>query len=248
MQLVYLKVFRLTKKLAGLFLVLCTVLLVGLNSVLAGNRVLPATSWMMAHKIVVIDPGHGGIDPGAVGYHGVKEKDIVLRVAKRLRTLLNQAGTKVIMTRETDTDLGLPGSDNLALRKREDLTKRVELANKNKAHLYLSIHVNAFPSSRWRGAQTFYQRNQPESKKLAEAVQAELIRIMGNTTRMAKAEDYFTTRNTDMAAVIIELGFISNPAEAELMTNPAYQRKLAYAIYTGLEKYYTQKKEGLHLP
>jgi len=240
LQLVFIKSFRLKKGF------LCTViiaffLLIGLNSVLALNREFPTTSWAVANRVIVVDPGHGGIDPGAVGYNGVKEKDIVLQVGKRLQKLLNQAGARVIMTRNSDTDFGTPGSGSLLTRKREDLSKRVQLANKNKADLYLSIHVNAIPSSRWRGAQTFYQRNRTESKQLAEAIQSEMVRILGNTRRVAKPEDFFTTRNTKMTSVIIEIGFISNPAEAKLLTDPAYQRKLVYAIYSGLVKYYTQE-------
>jgi N-acetylmuramoyl-L-alanine amidase len=192
----------------------------------------------VANQVIVIDPGHGGIDPGAVGYNGVKEKELVLQIAKRLGHVFSQAGAKVILTRESDKDLSTPGSGSLLTRKREDLANRVELANKNEASLYLSIHVNAFPSARWRGAQTFYQKGQNDSKRLAEAIQSELIRILGNTRRMAKAEDFFTTRKTKMAAVLIEVGFVSNPAEAELLADTAYQRKLAYAIYSGVVKYY----------
>ncbi len=238
MRLVYIKTFCLRKNLAGILIITFMVLLTGLNSVLAVNRVSPVTSWAVANRVIIVDPGHGGIDPGAVGYKGINEKDIVLDVSKRLRGLLEQAGAKVIMTRESDVDFGTSSPANPSARKREDLTRRVELANQSKADLFLSIHVNAFPSARWRGAQTFYQRNQLEGGKLAKAIQSELVRIMGNTTRVAKAEDFFTTRNTNMASVVVEIGFISNPAEAQLMTNPAYQRKLAYAIYSGLVKYY----------
>ncbi|MFA5881569.1 MAG: N-acetylmuramoyl-L-alanine amidase CwlD [Eubacteriales bacterium] len=240
MRLVYIRTFHLKKYYFGVLIFTTALVLAGINSVLAVNRAVPATSWAVANRVFVIDPGHGGIDPGAVGYQGLREKDIVLQVSQRLRKLLNQAGSKVIMTRESDIDLSSPETGGPSARKVEDLSKRVELANNNGADLFLSIHVNAFPSSRWRGAQIFYQRNENESKKLAEAIQSELTRIMGNTTRAAKAADYFTTRNTKIAAVIIEIGFISNPAEAELLKDPAYQRKLAYAIYSGLVKYYTK--------
>jgi N-acetylmuramoyl-L-alanine amidase len=241
LRFIFIKAYYFKRK----YLYLCTfaaisaLVLVGLNSVLAINKTSPITSWAVANRVIVIDPGHGGIDPGAVGYNDIKEKDIVLNVSKQLQSLLSHAGAKVYMTRESDIDLSISESGSLLTRKREDLKNRVELANKNKADLYLSIHVNAFPSSQWYGAQTFYQRNQPESKKLAQAVQSELINIMGNTTRVAKPEDFFTTRNTKMAAVIIELGFISNPKEARLLTQKNYQRKLTNAIYRGVVKYYS---------
>ena len=241
--MVYIKIFRLNRKrLPALIFALC-ILFAGLSAVFAVDETVPVTSWALAGRVIVIDPGHGGIDPGAVGYHGAVEKDIVLQVSKRLAAVLAQAGAKTVLTRSDDTDLSSPGSGSLTSKKIEDLSRRVEIANKCKADLYLSIHVNAFPSSVWRGAQTFYQRNQEDSKRLAEAIQAELVRIMGNTTRKAKAEDYFTTRNTKMAAAIIEIGFISNPEEARLLTEPAYQRKLVYAIYSGLARYYGEKKK-----
>lgn len=242
MRLIYIGAFHFKKPYQGALIASVLILLLaGLNSVLASGHSSPVTSWAIANRVIVIDPGHGGIDPGAVGYGGMREKDIVLEVSKRLQQTLSEAGARVIMTRTSDTDLSTPGSGSLLTRKREDLGKRVALANKSKADLYLSIHVNAFPSSRWRGAQTFYQRDQGESKKLAEAIQSELIKIMGNTTRAAKPEDFFTTRNTRMPAAIIEIGFISNPAEAKLMKNASYQRKMAQAIYSGIAKYYTKK-------
>ncbi|WP_418791457.1 N-acetylmuramoyl-L-alanine amidase CwlD [Phosphitispora sp. TUW77] len=233
MRLIYIKTLRVNK---FCLLVVAAALAMSfycLSSVTALNKTVPATSWAVANRLIVIDPGHGGIDPGAVGHNGLLEKELVLDIGKRMQNILNQAGADVIMTRTTDIELNR--------QKREDLSMRVGMANSKNADLYISIHVNSFPSSRWRGAQTFYQKNQPESKKLAEAIQSELIRVMKNTTRKAKPEDYYTTRNTKMPAVIVEIGFISNPAEAKLMSENEYQRKLAYAIYSGIAKYYAEK-------
>jgi len=232
LRLVYIKALR-VKKIGLLVVAAALALTLGLGSVMALNQVVPATSWAIANRLIIVDPGHGGIDPGAVGFNGLLEKEIVLKTGNHLQKILNQAGADVIMTRTTDTELNR--------RKREDLALRVDMANKKKADLYISIHVNSFPSSRWRGAQTFYQKNQPESKKLAEAIQTELIGVMKNTTRKAKPEDYYTTRNTNMPAVIVEIGFISNPAEAKLMVKNEYQRKLALAIYSGIANYYAEK-------
>lgn len=238
MRFVYINSFHFKKIYVVAIVLGFLLILSGLNSVSAIIETVPATTWAVANRVIVIDPGHGGIDPGALGYNGVKEKEIVLQIAKRLDQLFSQAGAKVLLTRESDKDLSTPGSGSLLERKREDLANRVELANKNKANLFLSIHVNAFPSSKWSGAQTFYQKGQDESKMLAETIQSELIRILGNTSRAAKAENFFTTRNTNMAAAIIEVGFISNPTEAKLLSETAYQRKLALAIYSGVVKYY----------
>ncbi len=238
MRFVYISSYRIKKMHIFIILIGFLLTLTGLNSVSAVLESKPATTWEVANQIIVIDPGHGGIDPGAVGHNGLKEKDLVLQVSKRLNQLFSQAGARVLLTRDSDMEHSTPGSGSLLKRKREDLAKRVELANKNRASIYLSIHVNAFPSARWSGAQTFYQKGQNDSKRLAEAIQSELIRVLGNTNRVAKAEDFFTTRNTKMAAVVVEIGFISNPNEAKLLSDPDYQRKLALAIYSGVTKYY----------
>lgn len=200
---------------------------------------IQALSWAIADKLIVIDPGHGGTDPGAVGRSGTLEKEIVLEVAKRLEAQLSLGGAVVLLTRETDTDL-CPGSFN----KREDLTNRVNIANKAKADIYIGIHANKFPQSRYRGAQTFGMTGSPASKLLAETVQSELIRVLGNTNRAAKHEDFFTNRLTKMPSVIVEIGFLSNPEEEYLLSQPNYQSKMAYAIYAGIVKYFVANEEN----
>src|SRR5690606_36883103 len=104
---------------------------------------------------VVIDPGHGGVDPGAVGKSGVLEKDVVLDVALKLAHHFERFAIDVILVRDKDIDLG-GGAGTLRDQKRADLSRRVELANQAGADIYLSLHANSFPSARWSGAQTFY--------------------------------------------------------------------------------------------
>jgi len=203
---------------------------------------IKAMSWSVANRVVVIDPGHGGIDPGAVGKSGTLEKDINLEVSKKLQVFLSQAGAAVVMTRESDVDLADPDTKGILAKKRQDLSRRVALAHKHKADIYLSIHVNSFPSTRWSGAQTFYQKGQPEGKRLAEAIQTELVRIMKNTKRVAKGMDFYTNRETKMASATVEIGFMSNPREEALMKKEEYQAKLAYAIYAGVVKYFAEQE------
>ncbi|MHB8171495.1 MAG: N-acetylmuramoyl-L-alanine amidase CwlD [Thermincolia bacterium] len=200
-----------------------------------------AMSWSIANRVVVIDPGHGGIDPGAVGKLGTLEKDINLEVAKKLQVLLSQAGAAVVLTRESDVDLADSDTKGLLAKKRQDLGRRVAIANKRNAHIYLSIHVNSFPSGRWSGAQTFYQQGQPAGRRLAEAIQFELVRTMKNTKRVAKGMDFFTNRETKMASTTVEIGFMSNPKEEALLLQEEYQAKLAYAIFAGIAKYFTEE-------
>lgn len=205
------------------------------------NRKVSVLAWSVANKVFVIDPGHGGIDPGSKGASGTIEKEITLDMSKKLATVLSQAGAIVIMTRETDIDLSDPGGGKLITRKRQDLSRRVGLANDRDADAFISIHVNSFKSGTGEhGAQTFYQPNSSEGAKLAKCVQGELVRLMKNTNRKAKAVDYYTTRNAKMPSAIVEIGFISNPKEEKLMCEEDYQGKLAYAIYSGLIKYFSE--------
>lgn len=199
------------------------------------HRSVAAFSWALANRVVVVDPGHGGIDPGAVGPAGTREKDITLAISLRLKQLLDQAGAVVVMTRESDTDLGTPGK-SLGERKREDLDRRIGLCHERGGEIYLGIQANAF-GTRWTGAQTFYDPRSEESRQLAEAIQEELRRILANTNRRAKALDAYILRHLIIPAVIVEVGFLSNPAEEQLLNDPYYQQKLALAIYSGVVQY-----------
>lgn len=194
-----------------------------------------AVSWAVAGRTIAVDPGHGGVDPGAVGPGGTLEKDVTLAISLRLRRILEQAGAVVVMTRETDTDLSTPGK-SLGARKREDLDRRLALVREKGADVYLGIQANAF-GTRWTGAQTFYYPRGEESRRLAEEVQAELRRILGNTQRRAKALDIYVLRNLNIPAVIVEVGFLSNAEEERLLNDPGYQEKVALAIFSGLVRY-----------
>lgn len=202
-------------------------------------------SWALAGKLIVVDPGHGGTDPGALGSKGIHEKDIVIEVSKKLGEVLRQAGAEVLLTRETDRDLSNPATQNPYQAKIEDLTRRVELANKKQADLFISIHVNSFSDPREGGAQTFSQPGEEESKKLAICIQNELNRFLENPGRQAKQVDFFANRMAEMPSVIVEIGFISNPIEESLMLDPQYQKKIAWAIYAGIARYLAQPKAAL---
>lgn len=203
------------------------------------NRKVATLSWTVANKLIVIDPGHGGIDPGAKGPGGVVEKDVTLEVSRKLATVLGQYGAVVILTRDADMDLSSSQGEKLITRKREDLARRVGMANDRNADAFISVHVNSFKSGpREHGAQTFYQPGCQAGEKLAKCIQSELVRLLGNTKRKEKAVDYYTTRHAKVPAVIVEIGFISNAREEKLISNPDYQGKLAYAIGAGVVKYF----------
>lgn len=196
-------------------------------------------SWTLGNRVVVIDAGHGGVDPGAVGKSKVLEKDVTLAVSKRLQVLVEQGGAKTIMVREDDSDLGT--AQGLLKRKREDLAQRIQLAMDAQAEVYLSIHANSFPDAKLTGAQTFYHSGSPEGKLLAQTIQQEL-NSMTQGKRVAKGnQDIYVLKKAHQAAVTVELGFLSNLEEEQLLTTPEYQEKLAIAIYQGLSVYFSKQ-------
>jgi N-acetylmuramoyl-L-alanine amidase len=195
-------------------------------------------SYGIAGRIIVIDPGHGGIDSGAIGrVLKTPEKDVTLAISKKLARTLSQAGAMVVLTRDSDQDLSDEGFQGpLIERKRQDLGRRVQKAQQLKADMYLSIHTNADPSPKWHGAQTFYYGSSPRSKELAISIQDELVRILGNNKRKAKEGSFYVMKNSNMPAVMIEVGFISNPVEERLLIDDLYQTKVTHAIFSGIVK------------
>jgi N-acetylmuramoyl-L-alanine amidase len=201
------------------------------------NSAVQAMSWSVAGKVIVIDPGHGGIDSGAVSRTGILEKNINLEIAKRLAVLFRQAGATAVLTRDGDfdlTDLGnQPGWSN-----RDELQARLNLADKNNANLYISIHLNSFPSPDCEGAQVFYHLSSAESHRLATLVQQELIDQLGDSYRRAQAEDFFVLRSLKRPAIVVEAGFLSHPREGVLLTEPEYQNKVAWCVYAGVVQFF----------
>ncbi|ANS75965.1 N-acetylmuramoyl-L-alanine amidase [Paenibacillus yonginensis] len=197
----------------------------------------------LAGKVIALDPGHGGPDGGAESRDGIIEKDINLSVALYLRDYLQQAGAVVYMTREEDKDLANPDTSSYSKRKTEDLKKRVRLIEEKEAKLMVSIHMNSIPSSKWRGAQTFYHPSHPESQALADLVQEELRTNLENTDRVAKSADYvYLLKELKIPSVLVEVGFLSNPGESKLLGDEDYQRKVAASIYKGILRYEAGEK------
>jgi len=186
------------------------------------------------NKIIVIDAGHGGNDPGKPGVHGKDEDELNLEIALKLREIIEQSGGIVVMTREADelSDTNL----------NKDLKNRVEKANENMGDIFISIHLNSFSQSKYKGAQVFYQNNSTKGKVLAEKIQEELRKTLdSNNDRMAKSSNsYYVLRNAKMPAVIVECGFMSNPEEERLLNNKDYQYKIAWAIYKGIIGYFKE--------
>ncbi len=190
----------------------------------------------MNGKVILIDPGHGGFDPGTVR-KGIYEKQINLEVAKKLKQTLEETGAKAVLTRTGDYNLAVVGLHGKEAH-RYDLRKRLELVEKNKAVLLISLHVNAFGMSSCRGSEVFYFPDKPGSKELAEYIMDELRQISGTPPkRRAKPNDYFILRNSGVPAVLVETGYLSNPLDRGNLANQDYQKKLAEKISFGIVKY-----------
>ncbi len=185
---------------------------------------------------IVVDVGHGGFDSGKIGVNGELEKDINLKVALKLKKTLEDMGMSVIMTREDDQGLY---DENASNKKAQDLQRRCDLINQEKPLMTISIHQNSYTSPEIKGAQVFYYTTSTESQKLAEILQKTLIeQVDPQNHREAKANDsYYLLKKTDSVIVIVECGFLSNPQEAEKLSDEEYQQKMADAICTGINKY-----------
>lgn len=242
----FFRVYRADRRLVGL-IITALLALAGFYPVYAGyleERSLQAISWCVANRVIVIDPGHGGFDPGCVGQEGVLEKGINLEVARRLTALLNQAGAAVVLTRDGDYDLSDPGSQaGLYQRKRDDLAARVAVAEKYRADLFVSIHVNSVPEPQWWGAQVFYPPGGRDSKRLAALIQQEMLQRLGQSYRWVQGQNFYVLRNATMPAVMVEVGFLSNPREGYLLQTAEHQTKLAWCIYAGIVRYLSGEPE-----
>ena len=194
----------------------------------------------VSNKVIVIDAGHGGTDPGKVGKGGIEEDELNLKIAKKLKSLIEQSGGIAIMIREEDVGLYSDGNKSFNEKKVEDLKNRVKIANESDADIFVSIHLNSFPQPIYWGAQTFYKEGSEEGKKLAELIQNELIKVLNpeNTRQALSSKNYYLLNNVKIpASVIVEGGFLSNEMEARLLQDDVYQEKIAWAIFIGIMRY-----------
>lgn len=201
-------------------------------------------SWSLplSGKTIVLDPGHGGPDGGAVGSDETVEKDIALSVAKKLQGYLQQSGALVYLTRETDKDLAAKETKGLARRKAEDIRNRLQFIHDKNANFFVTIHLNALSSTRWHGAQTFYYPEMDESRHLAKMIQSEIKHNLENTERTALAiNSMYLLKHAKVPGSLVEIGFLSNEQERELLKQEDYQRKMASSIYKGILRSVTEE-------
>jgi N-acetylmuramoyl-L-alanine amidase len=198
-----------------------------------------AEDFGLAQKTIVIDAGHGGPDGGAQAADGRPEKVVTLAIVKKLRILLEQAGANVYMTRGTDDDLATDEDQAMGRRHQSDLRNRTRFAKSKQPDAFVSVHCNASPSPLWRGAHTIYMRGNPEGEQLAKIMQARFKALLLPTKR--EADDMGTLyllRRIPGPTVLAEVGFLSNPQEANALHTEKYQQTIAFAIYLSLLDYF----------
>ena len=191
----------------------------------------------LSGKKIVIDPGHGGNDAGAIGPTGVMEKNVTLKVALELKKLLEAEGAQVILTRETDQTVSEKGAKASDI---EELGARCEVANKNGADIFISIHADSFTRPEARGTTGYYYSKSTSGRgqKLADCIRRNLVEQLGTPSRGTQPCNFFVVKHTDMPATLTELGFISNKDEEKLLDSKEGVRKAAQGILDGIEDYF----------
>ena len=186
-------------------------------------------------KIIYIDPGHGGRDPGAI-YKDIYEAPINLEISKVLAKKLEKLGAIIYLTRTGDYDISNKNAWN---KKHSDLQNRVNLIENAKSDLYLSIHLNADTSNKWKGAQVFYDDVNDNNKILAETLQKSFKKNLKSTRKVKEISTYYMYRRIkSVPGVLIEVGFLTNSNERYLLRQNSYQNKVCDAIMEGILNYY----------
>ena len=207
---------------------------VSLNSIVPNNQTplpsnnpvpqAPLNTGERRRGVILVDAGHGGRDPGAIG-NGIQEKDVVLDISISLGKALQNMGYTVYYTRTSDVEI--------------DLEPRVALAERVNADVFVSIHANSLASrnNSVNGVETFFARGSTIGRTLASYVQSQIISATGATDRSAKAAGFYVIARTSMPAILVETGFVTNPTEARNLSNPSYQKQMADAIARGIDQF-----------
>ena len=225
--------------LAGLIiLLLATIYSLNLES----DGTVAATGDSGRPKTVILDPGHGGEDPGAVSdYSGLKEKDFNLDVAMKAKKLLEDEGYKVIMTREDDLLVYDPETREILQKRKQDLLRRKKIMDEAGADIVVSIHLNKFPQNQYYGAQTFFPPGSSGSQRLAACIQKclkDTVDPANNRVSLVKKDPIIILKDLKTVTAIVECGFLSNREEEMKLRRDEYRQKIAKAIAEGIKCYF----------
>lgn len=197
-------------------------------------------------KRIIIDAGHGLPDGGAIGINGTIESTLNIKIAKKLEKILTKKGYTIIMTRTDEDSISTEG-ESIAVRKKIDMNARLKIINSSDADMFVSIHMNKFSDSTYRGAQVLYSGNYRESEAVAALIQKQLHTLADNKskrTHLKAPSGIFLLKNSKIPAVIVECGFLSNFDDEKLLQTKGYQNELAKAIAKGIENYYERNEKN----
>lgn len=185
---------------------------------------------------ITIDAGHGGNDSGAIGPTGVMEKTVTLRIANEVRRLLMAEGATVYMTRDTDTEVSPKGANASDI---EELQARCDVANQNASDVFVSIHMDSFSSGAAKGTTGYYYSlGSQKSRDLADKVRSGVIDQIGTQSRGTQSCNFYVVKHTDMPATLVEVAFISNPTEEQLLDSEDGIKKAAQGIVDGIADFF----------
>ena len=191
------------------------------------------TSGGLSGKIITLDAGHGGSDPGAIGSDGTKEKNITLAITKAVKELLEKKGAKVYMTRTTDVDVYGPNASDA-----DELQARVNVGEKYNSDLFVSLHVNSSVNKNVGGFSTYYYPKTSNDLRIAKSIQDQLTANFGVDDLGVRQANFYVIKRISMPATLVEMCFISNEKELVLMKGKWFQNKTARLIAAGIEKYF----------
>ena len=212
-------------KIKNIIIILLLLLISSVNTATA--KKLPLTG-----KVITIDPGHGGRDPGTI-YQNILEKNLNLEISLKLEKELLKQGATVYMIRRTDIDLSSIYDSN---KKRGDLYRRLLLIKEHKSDLYISVHINWYENSRYKGAEVLYNSINKNNKILAEEIMNQFKGVL-NSDRNIHTTDLYLYKNTTVPGVLVECGYLSNYQERKLLVDEEYQKNIAKALTNGIINY-----------
>lgn len=228
------------KKIFGgsLLVILLLILTINIVNSFYNKLILTSSRNLFPNRTIIIDAGHGEPDGGAVSKDGIKEASLNLQIALKLEETLKKRGFRVIMTRKDEKNIASPDKQKtIREMKVSDIQNRIDIVNSSYADMLISIHMNNFSASKYRGWQTFYKTNSEESKLIAESIQSEMKNSIGleNNRTALKIENIKLIDKSKIPAIIVECGFLSNDEEKNLLQNEEYQKKIVEGIANGIE-------------
>ena len=233
-------------KLCVIFLICISIVLsavVGITMKIYGRSLISEmTNAALENKIIILDAGHGGEDPGAISENGVYEKDLNLAITLEIGRILCEEGYAVVYTRTDDRLLYKEEEDVKGIRKISDLKNRCNVAEKYPDALFVSIHMNSFGDRKYSGLQVYYSEKNDKSFALADKIQSKVKGDLqqSNNRKTKEGKNMYVLENINNVAVLIECGFMSNPEELKKLSEKEYQKELSFSIVCGIIEYISE--------